>query len=64
MNYALDEKDIEILTQLQPDSTLSNLELAKRVGMAPSAVLERVKSLSKKASLKDTPHASIPMRFN
>ncbi len=42
MEFSLDSVDLQILTHLQPNSYLSNVELAKKLGMAPSAVLERV----------------------
>lgn len=44
----MDETDLKILTYLQPNSYLSNVELSKKLGMAPSAVLERVKKLEQK----------------
>ena len=43
--FSLDTIDLKILSFLQPDACLSNNELAKKIGMAPSAVLERVKKL-------------------
>lgn len=45
MSYSLDETDLYILNILQVDACIANTELAKKVGMAPSAVLERVKKL-------------------
>jgi Lrp/AsnC family leucine-responsive transcriptional regulator len=45
MPFSMDEKDLAILSLLQPNSFLTNNELAKKIGMAPSAVLERVKKL-------------------
>jgi Lrp/AsnC family leucine-responsive transcriptional regulator len=55
MEFTLDEKDLEILIQLQPDSTMSNAELSKKLGMAPSAVLERVKKLEQKGIIQGYP---------
>ncbi len=52
MNYSLDETDLTILASLQPDARLQNTELARKVGMAPSAVLERVKKLEQKGIIK------------
>jgi Lrp/AsnC family leucine-responsive transcriptional regulator len=43
----MDSIDLKILTLLQANATTANAELAKKVGMAPSAVLERVKKLEK-----------------
>lgn len=48
MSSTLDSIDLAILTYLQEDATLPNAELAKKIGMAPSAVLERVKKLKQK----------------
>lgn len=48
MSSTLDSIDLAILTHLQEDATLPNTELAKKIGMAPSAVLERVKKLKQK----------------
>ncbi|MCG2614705.1 Lrp/AsnC family transcriptional regulator [Terrimonas sp. NA20] len=48
MSVTLDSIDLAILTQLQQDATTSNTNLAKKVKMAPSAVLERVKKLKQK----------------
>src|SRR5437764_13709464 len=45
MGISLDQTDLKILSLLQPNSCLANNELAKKIGMAPSAVLERVKKL-------------------
>ncbi|HWB28333.1 MAG TPA: Lrp/AsnC family transcriptional regulator [Chitinophagaceae bacterium] len=44
----LDETDLTILSLLQPDARMQNTVLAKEVGMAPSAVLERVRKLEEK----------------
>jgi Lrp/AsnC family leucine-responsive transcriptional regulator len=52
MNYSLDDVDLTILASLQPDARLQNTELAKKCGMAPSAVLERVKKLEQKGIIK------------
>ena len=41
----IDEMDRRILSLLQQDARLSNAEIARRVGMAPSATLERVRKL-------------------
>jgi Lrp/AsnC family leucine-responsive transcriptional regulator len=41
----LDAIDSAILTELQSDGRLSNLELAQRVHLSPSACLRRVKQL-------------------
>jgi len=41
----LDSTDLRILTELQQDSSLTNIELAKRVHLSPSPCLTRVKAL-------------------
>jgi len=48
MTYSLDATDLKILAHLQVDACIANAELAKKVNMAPSAVLERVKKLENK----------------
>ncbi len=41
----IDGKDQSILDILQKDGRVPNAEIARRVGMAPSAVLERIRKL-------------------
>jgi Lrp/AsnC family leucine-responsive transcriptional regulator len=41
----LDSIDVSILSELQADGRLTNLELAQRVHLSPSACLRRVKQL-------------------
>ena len=41
----IDITDLKILTELQNDSSLTNIELARRVHLSPSPCLTRVKSL-------------------
>jgi len=43
----LDRIDKNILSELQNDGRLSNVELSKRVGLSPTPCLERVKRLEK-----------------
>ena len=52
MAYSLDDIDLKILDQLQTDASMSNSDLAKKLGMAPSAVLERVKKLEQKGVIE------------
>ncbi|MEK8025990.1 Lrp/AsnC family transcriptional regulator [Pseudaquabacterium rugosum] len=42
----LDTLDLRILRELQADGSLSNVELARRVGLSPSPCLARVKALT------------------
>ncbi|HEY6955271.1 MAG TPA: Lrp/AsnC family transcriptional regulator [Flavisolibacter sp.] len=55
MSLSMDETDLTILSLLQPNSCLTNNELAKKIGMAPSAVLERVKKLEQKGIIEGYP---------
>lgn len=41
----IDDTDLAILKLLQQNARTSNAEIARRVGMAPSAVLERIRKL-------------------
>jgi Lrp/AsnC family transcriptional regulator, leucine-responsive regulatory protein len=47
MNVALDRIDLNILSELQEDSSLTNLELASRVNLSPSPCLVRVRNLER-----------------
>jgi Lrp/AsnC family leucine-responsive transcriptional regulator len=44
----IDEIDRKILTTLQDDARASNAAIARRVGLVPSAVLERIRKLEKR----------------
>jgi Lrp/AsnC family leucine-responsive transcriptional regulator len=52
LENTIDLVDIKILACLQSDACLQNAELAKKLGMAPSAVLERVKKLESKGVIQ------------
>lgn len=52
MAYTPDATDLRILSLLQSDACLTNAELAKKLGMAPSAVLERVKKLEQRGIIE------------
>ncbi len=41
----IDDTDRRILEILQDDARISNAEIARRIGMAPSATLERIRKL-------------------
>ena len=47
-----DEKDRTILTILQREARTSNAEIARQLGMAPSAILERIRKLEAKGAIK------------
>jgi Lrp/AsnC family leucine-responsive transcriptional regulator len=51
-NRKIDDLDLEILNILQEDGKVSNAEIARKVGKAPSAVLERVRKLRKSGIIK------------
>ena len=48
-----DSIDIQILNILQEDGKVTNADLARRVGMAPSGVLERVRKLENRGVYSD-----------
>ena len=48
----IDDIDRKLLNFLQADARVSNAELARRVGMAPSGVLERVKKLEERGFIR------------
>jgi Lrp/AsnC family leucine-responsive transcriptional regulator len=48
----INEIDKQILNILQQDARISNVEIARQVGLAPSAVLERVKKLEERGVIK------------
>lgn len=52
MGLSVDTTDLKILAHLQPDACIANADLAKKVGMAPSAMLERVKKLEQKGIIE------------
>ena len=45
MSKNLDEIDLKILTEIQADGRITNVELAKRVGISPPPCLRRVRTL-------------------
>jgi Lrp/AsnC family leucine-responsive transcriptional regulator len=48
VNIILDKTDLQILRILQDNARISNADLARELGLAPSGVLERVKKLEQK----------------
>jgi len=48
----IDSVDHSILTILQEDGRISNAEIARRIGMAPSGVLERLRKLEERGIVK------------
>lgn len=49
---AIDEKSVQILRELKRDGRISNIELANRVGLSPSASLRRVQELERSGVIK------------
>jgi Lrp/AsnC family transcriptional regulator, leucine-responsive regulatory protein len=64
MSFSLDNTDLKILSNLQSNSCLSNVELSKKLGMAPSAALERVKKLEQKGIILGYPTRINPEALN
>lgn len=48
----INDIDRQILNIIQKDARISNAEIARQVGLAPSAVLERVKKLEERGIIK------------
>lgn len=48
----IDEIDAKILTILQSDARTSNAQIARDVGMAPSAILERIRKLETRGVIR------------
>ncbi|MGL4950021.1 MAG: Lrp/AsnC family transcriptional regulator [Anaeroplasmataceae bacterium] len=49
---SIDKHDKKILEQLQEDSSISNLDLSKKIGLAPSSTLQRTKNLKESGVIK------------
>lgn len=49
---SLDHIDIKILSELQEDARITNLELAERVGLSPAPCLRRVRALEESGVVK------------
>src|SRR5437868_9276445 len=48
MDFNLDPIDLKILNLMQDNARISNADMARKLNLAPSAVLERVKKLEQK----------------
>lgn len=59
----LDPTDRRILDLLQTNARIANAEIAREVGMAPSAVLERVKKLEQKGILAGYEARLVPKKL-
>ncbi|HMM20970.1 MAG TPA: Lrp/AsnC family transcriptional regulator [Selenomonadales bacterium] len=51
--FRLDEIDLKIIELMQQNSRIPNVEIARKVNMAPSAVLERVKKLEERRVIRE-----------
>ena len=58
-----DEIDLKILTILQEKARIPNAEVARQVGMAPSAVLERIRKLEERGVIEGYEVRLNPDRF-
>jgi len=52
MTYSLDRTDVRILSLLQQDGRLSNVELAQQVALSPSPCLRRVRQLEESGFIR------------
>lgn len=57
----MDELDARILELLQTDARLSNRELARRLGVAASTCIERVKALTRRGAIRGY-HAEVDLK--
>src|SRR5512141_573532 len=48
----MDDRDLQIATLLQADARTSSSEIARTLGIAPSAVLERIRKLERRGILR------------
>ena len=64
MVVELDDIDLQILDLMQGNARMSNVDLAKELSMAPSAVLERVKKLEQKKVILQYNTAVNPVALN
>lgn len=60
----MDETDFKILKILQKKARIPNVEVARKVGMAPSAVLERIKKLEARGIISGYEMRVNPEHFN
>jgi Lrp/AsnC family leucine-responsive transcriptional regulator len=49
---AMDEKDLQILSILQEDARIGNAEISRRLGLAASAVHERIRKLVERGMIR------------
>lgn len=51
-NFILDDYDKNIIKYIQEDSSISNIDLSRKIGLAPSSCLLRVKNLKEQGVIK------------
>ncbi|HEY4208141.1 MAG TPA: Lrp/AsnC family transcriptional regulator [Puia sp.] len=52
MDFVLDNTDMHILQLMQENARIPNVDMARKLDMAPSAVLERVKKLEQRKVIR------------
>lgn len=60
----MDNTDLQILKILQKKARIPNVEVARKIGMAPSAVLERIKKLEAQGVIQGYEVRLNPEMFN
>lgn len=60
----LDEKSLEILQILQDKARIPNTEVSRKVGLAPSAVLERIRKMESQGTIDGYEVRLNPERFS
>lgn len=53
MSRAIDDIDVKILGLLQDNARVTQSDIAKSIGLAPSAVLERIRKLEAKGAVRE-----------
>jgi len=61
LDRTIDDTDLQILSLLQANARVSNAEIARRVGLAPSATLERMRKLEARGLVRGY-HARVAPR--
>lgn len=62
-NHILDEKSLDILKILQEKARIPNVDISRQVGLAASAVLERIRKLEKQGFIDGYEVRLNPKRF-
>ena len=63
-DLVLDKTDLHILRLMQDNARISNADMARELGMAPSGVLERVKKLEQKGVIQQYTACIDPAALN